>query len=83
MRFGNMVTKTSNARFFIFSTPHAKEAELVNEELLNDIACYNLKLGGLGGITKDARRKGVETLKHRLRTEESFKENMLQLRVAI
>lgn len=36
----------------IFETPEemfAKEAELVNEETLNDPLCYNLKLGGQGG----------------------------------
>lgn len=39
-----------------------REKELVNEELIGDKLCMNLKLGGEGGggFTKEAQQKGVE-----------------------
>lgn len=35
-----------------------REAEIVNEELINDPLCINLKLGGQGGFSKEAWEKG-------------------------
>lgn len=35
-----------------------KEAEIVTEDLVNDPQCYNIRLGGKGGFTKEEARKG-------------------------
>lgn len=52
-----------------------RERELVNEELLNNKLCMNLKLGGEGGFTTKMTLKGWEASDRRSRQSESMKAN--------
>jgi hypothetical protein len=40
-----------------YSSAYLREAEVVNEELVNDPNCYNLKPGGRGGVNMTAEQK--------------------------
>ena len=56
-----------------------REKQLVNEELLQDIMCMNLVIGGEGGyrnLTKEQHQKmseaGAKAFKHKMKTDENF-----------
>ena len=40
-----------------------KEAEIVNEEMINDPMCYNMRIGGIGGFSRDEAIRGSKTPK--------------------
>ena len=50
-----------------------REREIVNEELLNDSLCMNLTIGGNGGFSLEASKKGGKALAKRLKDDESFR----------
>ena len=56
-----------------------KERSLINEDMLNDPLCMNLKIGGEGGFSKEDQLKlsikGNESLKHKFVNDIEFKEN--------
>ena len=58
----------------------AREKEIVNEDLLNDPMCMNLKVGGAGGCTNEVKliwqTAGKEGLQKKLKEDTLFKERM-------
>ena len=65
-----------------------KEEEIVNEELLLDNLCMNLKIGGIGGATMTGRKQSKETIEKRVaklrgkkRSEEFRKANAERMRM--
>ena len=60
----------------------AREAELVNEDLLHDSMCMNLKSGGFGGFCNEEHQlkcsnAGIYALNEKLRTDQEFKNRWL------
>jgi len=55
-----------------------KEKNLVNEELIKDIMCMNLHIGGEGGFSKEHALKGRITLIKRLESDENLKMHLLK-----
>jgi hypothetical protein len=54
----------------------AREAEIVNEELLGDALCLNLKVGGDGGFPPGQSKKNWEDPKYRERVTKAISERM-------
>lgn len=56
----------------------AREKELVTEELLKDPMCMNMKLGGEGGWTDRARKKGSAKLVAKIWSDAAFKQRQTE-----
>lgn len=53
-----------------------REKEIVNEKFLQDSLCMNLVIGGSGGFTKEAAKKGGLAFVNKMKTDETFKESV-------
>ena len=58
--------------FYTFEEALDYEAEIVNEVLIKDPNCYNLKLGGKGGFSSEERYKGGISMLNKIWNDPAF-----------